>query len=56
MLFSAGKYDTVLVFGATMPHEVAGLPAAQNISFRRGGGPSINAHDALAGALARSKM
>jgi nickel-dependent lactate racemase len=33
-LLTPGRYDTVLVFGATMPHEVAGLPGAPNISFQ----------------------
>src|SRR5262249_58694529 len=40
-LLGRGVYDTVLVFGATMPHEVAGVSGGAKDFFPGGAGPEL---------------
>ena len=47
-LLAPGKYDSVLVFGATMPHEVAGFCRWRKVFLPRRGGAGVDAPDALA--------
>jgi len=47
-----GKYDTVLVFGATMPHEVAGFAGGAKYFFPGVAGPELTHLTHWLGALA----
>jgi nickel-dependent lactate racemase len=51
-LLSPGKYDTVLVFGATMPHEVAGFAGGAKYFFPGVAGPELTHLTHWLGALA----
>src|SRR3989441_1814568 len=51
-LLAAGKYDTVLVFGATMPHEVAGFAGGAKYFFPGVAGPELTHMTHWLGALA----
>lgn len=51
-LLSAGVYDTVLVFGATMPHEVAGFAGGAKYFFPGVAGPELTHLTHWLGALA----
>jgi nickel-dependent lactate racemase len=51
-LLSPGIYDTVLVFGATMPHEVAGFAGGAKYFFPGVAGPELTHMTHWLGALA----
>jgi len=51
-LLSAGVYDTVLVFGATVPHEVAGFAGGAKYFFPGVAGPELTHTTHWLGALA----
>ncbi|MGH9970813.1 MAG: lactate racemase domain-containing protein [Pyrinomonadaceae bacterium] len=51
-LLSPGVYDTVLVFGATMPHEVAGFAGGAKYFFPGVAGPELTHMTHWLGALA----
>ncbi len=51
-LLSPGTYDTVLVFGATMPHEVAGFAGGAKYFFPGVAGPELTHLTHWLGALA----
>jgi nickel-dependent lactate racemase len=51
-LLTPGKYDTVLVFGATMPHEVAGFAGGAKYFFPGVAGPELTHLTHWLGALA----
>jgi nickel-dependent lactate racemase len=51
-LLAPGKYDTVLVFGATMPHEVAGFAGGAKYFFPGVAGPELTHLTHWLGALA----
>jgi len=51
-LLSPGRYDTVLVFGATMPHEVAGFAGGAKYFFPGVAGPELTHLTHWLGALA----
>jgi nickel-dependent lactate racemase len=51
-LLGAGIYDTVLVFGATMPHEVAGFAGGAKYFFPGVAGPELTHMTHWLGALA----
>src|SRR5882724_288909 len=51
-LLAPGKYDTVLVFGATMPHEVAGFAGGAKYFFPGVAGPELTHATHWLGALA----
>jgi nickel-dependent lactate racemase len=51
-LLSPGKYDTALVFGATMPHEVAGFAGGAKYFFPGVAGPELTHLTHWLGALA----
>src|SRR5216684_7228682 len=51
-LLAPGKYDTVLVFGATMPHEVAGFAGGAKYFFPGVAGPELTHMTHWLGALA----
>jgi lactate racemase len=51
-LLSPGLYDTVLVFGATMPHEVAGFAGGAKYFFPGVAGPELTHMTHWLGALA----
>ena len=51
-LLAAGIYDTVLVFGATMPHEVAGFAGGAKYFFPGVAGPELTHLTHWLGALA----
>src|SRR5258707_9836765 len=51
-LVAPGKYDTVLVFGATMPHEVAGFAGGAKYFFPGVAGPELTHLTHWLGALA----
>jgi nickel-dependent lactate racemase len=51
-LLSPGVYDTVLVFGATMPHEVAGFAGGAKYFFPGVAGPELTHLTHWLGALA----
>ena len=51
-LLSAGLYDTVLVFGTTMPHEVAGFSGGAKYFFPGVAGPELTHATHWLGALA----
>lgn len=51
-LLAPGRYDTVLVFGATMPHEVAGFAGGAKYFFPGVAGPDLTHLTHWLGALA----
>jgi nickel-dependent lactate racemase len=51
-LLTPGRYDTVLVFGATMPHEVAGFAGGAKYFFPGVAGPELTHLTHWLGALA----
>ena len=51
-LLAPGRYDTVLVFGATMPHEVAGFAGGAKYFFPGIAGPELTHLTHWLGALA----
>ena len=51
-LLAPGEYDTVLVFGATMPHEVAGFAGGAKYFFPGVAGPELTHLTHWLGALA----
>lgn len=51
-LLAPGRYDTVLVFGATMPHEVAGFAGGAKYFFPGVAGPELTHLTHWLGALA----
>lgn len=51
-LLSPGRYDTVLVFGATIPHEVAGFAGGAKYFFPGVAGPELTHLTHWLGALA----
>ena len=51
-LLAPGKYDSVLVFGATMPHEVAGFAGGAKYFFPGVAGPELTHLTHWLGALA----
>ena len=51
-LFAPGTYDTVLVFGATVPHEVAGFAGGAKYFFPGVAGPELTHTTHWLGALA----
>ena len=51
-LLAPGRYDTVLVFGATMPHEVAGFAGGAKYFFPGVAGPELTHVTHWLGALA----
>lgn len=51
-LLTPGKYDTILVFGATMPHEVAGFAGGAKYFFPGVAGPELTHLTHWLGALA----
>src|SRR6267378_2756290 len=51
-LLTPGRYDTVLVFGATMPHEVAGFAGGAKYFFPGIAGPELTHLTHWLGALA----
>jgi nickel-dependent lactate racemase len=51
-LLASGTYDTVLVFGATMPHEVAGFAGGAKYFFPGVAGPELTHLTHWLGALA----
>src|SRR6185503_15030894 len=51
-LLGPGIYDTVLVFGATMPHEVAGFAGGAKYFFPGVAGPELTHMTHWLGALA----
>ena len=51
-LLAAGVYDTVLVFGATVPHEVAGFAGGAKYFFPGVAGPELTHTTHWLGALA----
>lgn len=51
-LLSPGVYDTILVFGATMPHEVAGFAGGAKYFFPGVAGPELTHMTHWLGALA----
>src|SRR6267378_1005421 len=51
-LLAPGKYETVLVFGATMPHEVAGFAGGAKYFFPGVAGPELTHLTHWLGALA----
>jgi nickel-dependent lactate racemase len=51
-LLTSGRYDTVLVFGATMPHEVAGFAGGAKYFFPGIAGPELTHLTHWLGALA----
>lgn len=51
-LLAAGVYDTVLVFGATVPHEVAGFAGGAKYFFPGVAGPEVTHTTHWLGALA----
>jgi nickel-dependent lactate racemase len=51
-LVAGGEYDTVLVFGATMPHEVAGFAGGAKYFFPGVSGPELTHMTHWLGALA----
>jgi nickel-dependent lactate racemase len=51
-LVAGGNYDTVLVFGATMPHEVAGFAGGAKYFFPGVSGPELTHMTHWLGALA----
>lgn len=51
-LLAPGKYDTILVFGATMPHEVAGFAGGAKYFFPGVAGPELTHLTHWLGALA----
>jgi nickel-dependent lactate racemase len=51
-LLAPGRYDTVLVFGATMPHEVAGFAGGAKYFFPGVSGPELTHLTHWLGALA----
>lgn len=51
-LLSPGRYETVLVFGATMPHEVAGFAGGAKYFFPGVAGPELTHLTHWLGALA----
>lgn len=51
-LFAPGVYDTVLVFGATVPHEVAGFAGGAKYFFPGVAGPELTHTTHWLGALA----
>ncbi|HEV7744690.1 MAG TPA: lactate racemase domain-containing protein [Pyrinomonadaceae bacterium] len=51
-LLTPGRYDTVLVFGATMPHEVAGFAGGAKYLFPGVAGPELTHLTHWLGALA----
>lgn len=51
-LLAPGKYDTILVFGATVPHEVAGFAGGAKYFFPGVAGPELTHFTHWLGALA----
>lgn len=51
-LLAPGKYDTVLIFGATVPHEVAGFAGGAKYFFPGVAGPELTHMTHWLGALA----
>jgi len=51
-LLSPGKYDTILIFGTTMPHEVAGFSGGAKYFFPGVSGPELTHMTHWLGALA----
>jgi nickel-dependent lactate racemase len=51
-LLAPGLYDTVLVFGATVPHEVAGFSGGSKYFFQGVAGPDLTHQTHWLGALA----
>jgi lactate racemase len=51
-LLAPGRYDTVLIFGATTPHEVAGFSGGAKYFFPGVGGPELTHATHWLGALA----
>src|SRR6202008_290469 len=52
-LLARGVYDTVLVFGGTVPHEVAGFAGGAKYFFPGVAGPELTHATHWLGALAR---
>jgi nickel-dependent lactate racemase len=51
-LLAAGQYDTILIFGTTMPHEVAGFSGGAKYFFPGVAGPELTHATHWLGALA----